>query len=98
MDDKEKKEAKDRFVNYMTNPRAFTLKRWLFELLKDKYPPHDKTAERIATSLQTDSDIEDFGKMAAEIFECGYRKAVTDYKVEAEKLGIKVHVVPGNPS
>lgn len=98
MDEKEKREAKDRFVNYMANPRAYTLKRWLFELLKDKYGPHDKTAERIAAGLPTDHDIEDFGRLAAEIFECGYRKAVADYKTEAEKLGIKVHVVPGTPS
>lgn len=98
MDDKEKREAKERFVNYMANPRAFTVKRWLYELLKDKFGPHEKISERLAVSFQTDQDVEEFGRLAAEIFECGYRKAVDDYKTEAEKLGIKVHVVPGNPS
>ena len=99
MDDKEKREAKERFVNYMTNPRAFTLKRWLYELLKEKYSEqHDKTAERIAASVHTNQDMEDFGKLLTEVFEVGYRKAVDDYKVQAEKHGLKVHIVPQQPS
>lgn len=78
----------------MANPRAFTLKRWFHELLKEKYGPHDTIIERISTSLTTDKDVEDFGKLIGQIYESAYRKAVDDYKGEVERLGMKVSIQP----
>lgn len=94
--EEKKKAGSSGLSNYMANPRAYTLKRWLYELLKEKYSPHEKIAERLGVAMQTDHDIQDLGKLLGEIFEAGYRKAVDDYKVEAEKVGLKVHVVPSS--
>lgn len=84
------------FFKYMMNPRAFTLKKWFHDLLGESYAPHDTAIERVATALTTDRDVEDFGKLMTQVFEKGYRKAVEDYRKEAERLGLTVTVVsPG---
>lgn len=86
-------ERSSNLVKYMSNPRSFTLKRWLAELLKEHYTPHDSIVERVATALTTEKDLEEFGKLIGGIYEVGYRKAINDYKTEAEKLGLKVNLV-----
>lgn len=83
---------------YMANPRTYTLKRWLAEILKDKYPKHDGIIERVGTSIVTEKDMQDFGSMITEVYELAYRKAVSDYREEFEKLGVKVSVVADEPS
>lgn len=77
----------------MSNPRSFTLKKWFYELLGLQYSAHDSIIERISTSLSTEKDVEDFGKLIGQVYEVAYKRAVNDYKVEVEKLGLKVHVV-----
>lgn len=81
------------FVNYMSNPRSFTLKKWFVEILKEDYMQHNTVIERVATSLTTESDLKEFGALITGVYERAYKKAVDDYKEQAEQLGIKVSVV-----
>jgi hypothetical protein len=81
-------------MKYMANPKAYTIKKWLSELLKEKYPPHDNIAERVSTAIVTDKDLDDFGKLITTIFEVAYLKAVYDHKEQLDKLGVKVEIVP----
>lgn len=85
------------FIKYLSNPRSFTLKKWFYDLLGIDYATHDTIIERVSTSLTTQQDIEDFGKLIGQVFEKGYRKAIEDYSKEAEKLGLKVSVVAPPP-
>jgi len=80
---------------YMSNPRAFVLKKWLGELLKERYQQHDQIADRVAASLITESDLEQFGKLMTEIFDLGYTKAINDYREQFEKLGVQIKIIPG---
>lgn len=88
--------ANNNFMKYMSNPKAFTLKRW-FDSLKVDVAPHDIIIERVATSLTTDKDLEDFGKLVGQVYELGYRKAVEDYREQVEKLGLKINIIPPPP-
>ena len=92
-----KEEKKSSLVQYMSNPRCFTLKKWFIELLDKDYVPHDDIIERIASSLATDQDMKQFGTLITSVFEKGYRKAVEDYRGQVEKLGIKINVVSEEP-
>ena|SRR3990172_8076565 len=76
------------YSQYIKNPKAYTIRRWLNQLLKEHYPPHDQITERVASALVTDKDVEDFGKLLGTTYQCGYSKAFNDYKKHAEKLGI----------
>lgn len=82
------------YMKYMSNPKGYTLKKWFSELLKDKYPPHDAVVERVGTSLVTDKDLKDFGKVMTDVYEAGYMKAINDYKEQFEKMGLKINIVP----
>ncbi len=84
----------DDFSNYVANPRAFAVKRWLSEFLKDRYHKHEDLAERISISLVTQEDLTNFGKLLTDLFELGYLKAVNDYKDQLKKHGITVKIVP----
>lgn len=77
----------------MSNPKAFTLKKWFYDLLGISYSSHDQIIERVATSLATDKDVEDFGKLVGQVYQCGYKKAVEDYQSQLEELGLKIKIV-----
>jgi hypothetical protein len=83
-------ENQKNLVKYMTNPKAFTLRKWFYDLLQMNYSTHDAIIERVSTSLATDKDLEDFGKLIGQVFETGYRKALSDYAKQMEDLGLKV--------
>jgi hypothetical protein len=90
--------AESKMLNFMTNPRSFTLKKWLVELLKEKFSPHDAIADRVATALVTEKDMEAFGKLMIDVYEKGYLKAVEDYRTQFEKLGVRINVVAERPN
>jgi len=88
----EHQENKGNFTKYMANPRCFTLKKWFSDLLKTEYQQHDEIVERVSTSLLTDKDVEKFGQLIMNVYESAYKKAVNDYKVEFEKMGVKISI------
>jgi hypothetical protein len=81
------------FARYVANPKAFTLKKWFYDMLGINYASHDIIIERVASSLTTEKDLEDFGKLLGQVFETGFRKAIEEYAKEAEKVGLKVSIV-----
>ncbi len=90
------KENHSNLMRYMSNPKAFTLRKWFYDLLKLNYAAHDTIIERVSTSLTTEKDLEDFSKLIGQVFESGYRKAVDDYKKQIEDLGLNIKfIVPG---
>lgn len=81
-------------MQYMANPKAFTLKKWFGELLKSNSKNHEDIIERLSLALITNKDLEDFGKLIANVYESGYFKAIADYKKQLGKMGLKVEIVP----
>jgi len=81
-------------MKYMANPRGFTLRKWLLQILQNRFEKHESIVERLGGSMATDGDLQAFGRLATELYEVGYLKAVNDYKEQFEKLGIKVNIVP----
>jgi hypothetical protein len=65
-------EGPNNLIRYMSNPRAFTLRKWFYELLKINYASHDTIIERVSSSLVTERDLEDFGKLIGQVYETGY--------------------------
>lgn len=93
----ERSAANSSLVKYMNNPRAFVLKKWFIELLQERYTKHDQIVERVALGLPTEEDVKQFGALVAEVFEAGYFRAVSDYKKQAEEMGLKVKIVTPEP-
>ena len=76
----------------MSNPRAFTLKKWMADILKGDYMKFDVIIERLAMALQTNDDLEQVGSLISHIYDKAYRKAIDDYRDQAEKAGLKVTI------
>lgn len=82
----------ENWMQYMQNPKAFTVKQWVSELLKEKYPKHESVLERISIGLTTKEDLESFGKLITELFEAGFLRAVNEYKGQLKEMGIQVKI------
>ena len=74
------------------NPRSIALKKFMFDVLKNKYPEYEELTERMSSCLITEKDLMTYSKMISDIYELGYLKAVEDYKTQLADLGIKVTV------
>lgn len=89
----ENENNQNNLMRYMANPKAFTIKKWFYELLKLNYAAHDQIIERVSSSLVTEKDLNDFSKLIGQVFETGYRKAVDDYRKQFEEMGLKIQIV-----
>lgn len=81
------------WVNFFSNPRGQFLKKTIFEVLKERYHRNENIVERLSVVLQTESDLNEFIKLVADIYETGYTKSINDHKEQLEKLGISVKIV-----
>lgn len=83
------------------NPQSIAIKRYLFEILKEKYPKNEKFIDRMASQTITKEDYENLGSFITDVFECGFLRAVNEYKEQIERMGMKVNLVaeekPKNP-
>ena len=80
-------------ADYMANPRGYVVKRYLFEVLQQKYSLHEEIIDRIGATLITNGDIEAFNRLIAEVYSIAYQKCVNDHKEQLIKLGLQVNIV-----
>lgn len=76
------------------NPQSIAIKKYLFEVLKERYGKNEKFIERMAATITTKDDYEDLGRLITDIYETGFLKAVNEYKDQFAKIGMRVNVVP----
>ena len=65
----------------------------MFEILKERYAPHDTILERVSNSLTTEQDFNQFYKLVTDIYEAAYFKAVVDHQEQLKKVGLTARVV-----
>jgi len=85
------------WLDYMMNPRSHHLKKAMFEILKERYAPHDQILERISASLVTEGDVQDFFKLVTSVYEAAYYKAVEDHSQVLKNLGLTAKIVSEKP-
>lgn len=76
------------------NPIKTAVHHYASELLGDRYPKHAGFADRIAANLVTEEDLKNFSSMIADLYECGYLRAVNEYRGHLERMGYQVSVGP----
>lgn len=93
---KEVKRPNEDWMAYMRNPHAWTIKKYIHDILKDKFWAHEKFVDRMATWFQTKDDLESFGKLMVELYESGFLRAVDQYSEQMKSLGYKVNITAGD--
>lgn len=78
----------------MRSPHAGAVKKYMYDLLQDRYPKHEKFIDRMIEWMQTNEDVEGWSALAVDLFELGFLKAVKEYREQVEKMGYSVNVVP----
>jgi len=79
-------------ADYANNMRTYVVKKYLFEMLQDRYGKNEPIIERIASMLPLEKDLEAFNKLMADVYEKAYHKCVADHKEQLAKLGFKVNI------
>jgi dsRNA-specific ribonuclease len=80
------------WLEYLQNPKGLILKKFMAQVLIQKYSSYDDLLTRVGVSLITEKDLNLFAKMVNDIYELGYIKAVGDYKEQLTKLGVQVNI------
>lgn len=78
----------------MQNPQAFAVRKYLFEMLQERYSRNADYIERLSAGVTTKGDYEALGSLMADVYEAGFVRAVDQYKEQLAKMGMKVNVVP----
>ncbi len=81
------------WLKYASNPRAFTIRKWLGELIGIKCEDYRDLTDRLGPALVTDKDVQEFGNMLSSIYEAGYLKAMLKMKDQLDEMGVHVKVV-----
>ena len=78
----------------LMNPHSNVIKKYMFDILRERYGQNEEIIERIAPSLITQNDLTDFGKLVMDIYEIAYFKAIEEQSDILKKAGIKVNITP----
>ena len=78
---------------FMPNPQSIAIKRYLFDILKERYAKNEKFIDRLSITIATREDYEEFGKLVMDLYESGFMRAVDQYKEQFEKSGMRVNIV-----
>ena len=81
-------------MNMLTNQHSYAIKKYTHELIKDRYPQHEELLTRVCSSLVTENDVEGFAKLMADLYECGFLKAMEESRDALEAAGYKMSITP----
>lgn len=79
--------------NYFSNPFSITIKKFLYEILKDRYMENEKFIDRMCNDLRLKEDMESFVKLVNDSYQMGFLLSVTQHKEALNKVGLKVNLV-----
>jgi len=80
-------------IQQFMNPQSTVLKKYLFDILRERFPRNEDIIERVAAALVTQGDLQGFSQLIMDVFETGYFKSLNEQKEILTKAGIKVNVV-----
>lgn len=75
------------------NPFPTSLKKFLFEILGNKFEQHDIVIDKLCDNVSSPKEFERISKFIVAIYESGYLKSVEQHREILSKAGIETHVV-----
>lgn len=77
--------------SYFSNPFSIMIKKFLYEILKERYAQNEKYIDRICNELKIQEDTENFVKLINDAYQMGFLLAVEQHKEALQKVGLKVN-------
>lgn len=81
------------WFDFLRNPNEIYIKKYMFDILQGRYVNHEKFLEKLSKFINTKEELEELGKLVADIYESGFLKAFNEYKNQMEKIGMKMTIV-----
>ena len=81
-------------MNMLTNQHMYAIKKYAFEMVKDRYPEHEELITRLCSALITEKDIEGFAKLMADLYESGFLRALEENKAALKQAGYELSITP----
>jgi hypothetical protein len=78
---------------FLQNPQSIAIKKYLFEILQERYLKNERFIERLSSTILTKEDYDGLGSFVTDIFELGFLRATNQYKDQLNKMGINVNIV-----
>lgn len=85
------------WAQLLGNPASYQVKKYLFDVLKERYTKNEDFIDRLATQMTTPKDIEGLGRFVVDIYEIAYLKSVQDHQQVLQQKGFVANVVPDLP-
>lgn len=79
---------------YFNKPYAGPVKKYLFEVLEEKYEKNDPIIDRIMNQFDMKSDIEAIVELFGDIYQKGYEVAFNQFKDEISKHNYLTNLLP----
>jgi hypothetical protein len=81
-------------MQMLANQQTYALKKYAFDMLKERYPSNEDILTRLCSSLVTDNDMQDFAKLMVDFYEAGFMRCMEENKSALEAVGYKMTIVP----
>lgn len=81
---------------YDFNPFEPTIKKYIFEIIKEKYVIHEKTVDKICKEIKDKDDAQKFVDLLGEIFKRGYIIATEQQRESLSKVGMELKILPSD--
>lgn len=78
--------------NYFSNPFSITIKKFLYEILKERYVENEKFIDRMCNDLRLQEDMQNFVKLINDSYQMGFLLAVEQHKEALNKIGLNVNL------
>ena len=80
-------------MDFLQNQKNHYIKKYIFEVLKERFSRNENIIDRILYHLATEQELKDLNKLIADVYETAYLKCVDDHRKKFEQLGYSVKVV-----
>lgn len=73
-----------------TNPYKVALQQFLVQILQEKYSLNGPIIDRLAATLVTERDLQEFATLINHLHDKAYQRALDDYRIQLEKYNLVI--------
>ena len=77
------------FMPNMIPQYQYHLRKYLYDILKERYAKHEKFIDKLAETIEKPEDVDAIAKFVVEIYEMAYIKSIHDNQQALEDRGFK---------
>ena len=90
-----KDQKENNWISALQNPHLGPLKKYIYDMLKDKYFENENIIDRIGVELKLESDMKAFAQLIFDSYQAGFEESFSQYKNHLKEKGYKPQMKQG---